>query len=98
MMLELGLAIGTLVTTILGFLIIIASFLFALGKRDAKIDELERRQTEDRASNKEQHQEFYRSKYQCDQTAGDVGRLEQDVREIKADIKTILERLPKKDG
>ena len=41
MTLELGLALGTLIITILGFLITIAAFLFALGKRDAKIDELE---------------------------------------------------------
>jgi Tfp pilus assembly protein PilO len=98
MTLELGLALGTLVFTVLGFLVTIAAFVFALGKRDAKIDELERRQVEDRQNNKEQHKEFDKAKYIAESTASSVSRVDIDLREVKKDIKTILERLPKNEG
>lgn len=88
----------TLGITALGFLITIGSFVFALGKRDSKIDVLEKRQEEDRINNKEQHKEFYECKYMAEATNGNVNRLDVDMREIKSDIKTILSRLPARNG
>jgi hypothetical protein len=82
------------VITALGFLITISTFIFALGKRDSKIDVLEKRQEEDRSSNKEQHKEFYACKYMAEVTNGNVSRLDVDMREIKSDIKKILSRIP----
>ena len=74
----------------------IAGVVFALGKRDGKLDNLEARQSEDRANNKEQHSEFYKSKYLAETLDGNVSRLEEDMKEIKVDIKKILERLPER--
>lgn len=90
-----------IIAGVLGILIslgTIAGVVFALGKRDSKLDNLEVRQNEDRATNKEQHQEFYKSKYLAETTDGNVSRLEGDMKEIKGDIKTILARLPERRG
>ena len=62
----------TLLISALGFFVAIGTFVFALGKRDSKIDVLEKRQEEDRMSNKEQHKEFYACKYIAEVTNGNV--------------------------
>lgn len=87
-----------LATTVLGFLFTVGGVVFALGKRDSRLDVIEKRQEEDRQNNKEQHKEFYACKYMAESTNGNVNRLEEDMREIKGDIKKILSRIPARNG
>ena len=84
----------TLGITILLFLGTIGTMIFSLGKRDSRLDVIEKRQAEDRANNKEAHKDFYASKYLAEQANGNVSRLEEDMKEMKGDIKTILSRIP----
>ena len=85
-------AIGVSIFGVLGTL---AGVLFALGKRDAKLDALEGRCREEWERNSRQHSEFYMTRdtvTRIDTKFDDIARRMENMED---DVKEILSRLPK---
>jgi hypothetical protein len=79
--------------SVLGFIGTIASFSVALGKRDARLDMVEKRAEEDRQRNSEQHREFYETGRAVITIAADFRNLQALVQEVKDEVGKVLDRL-----
>jgi len=73
----------------------IAGFVFALGKRDARLENLEKRSEEDRDKNSEQHKDFYRTSDTVISVTAEFKDFGRRLETIEGDLKEILSRLPK---
>jgi hypothetical protein len=86
--------IGTIVA-LLGLAGTVAGLLFSLGKRDARLEALEKAFEKEQAKNSEQHKDFYAV---SDTVIAISTRFEEFGRRlgnIEDDVKEILRRMPK---
>ena len=88
-------AIGTVIA-LLGLLGTIAGLVFALGKRDARLDNLESRSKEDREKNAEQHKEFYGTNAAVIALVAKVDGLTRSVEKLEEGIAEILRLMPRR--
>jgi hypothetical protein len=90
-------AVGVIVA-LLGLLGTIAGVVFALGKRDSRLDNLEERVKEDREKNSDQHKEFYSMR----ETVAAITPLYEAIKErldkVEEGVMEILRRMPNNGG
>jgi predicted nucleic acid-binding Zn-ribbon protein len=84
----------TIVIAALALLLTIAGFLVALGRRDARLDNLEDRMKEDRERNSDQHAEFYATARAVTGLEVEVKNLGESIKTLSADVRAALNRLP----
>jgi Tfp pilus assembly protein PilO len=82
------------VITLVIQLVTIAGFVFALGKRDARLENLEKRAEEDRAKNNEQHKEFYATRDSVTAVTVELREFGRRLEKIETSLEEILSRLP----
>ena len=81
--------------SLLGVLGTVAGVVFALGKRDAKLDALSERCREEWDRNSRQHAEFYTTRDTVTKIDTKFDDLARRMENIEDDVKEILSRLPK---
>jgi uncharacterized protein HemX len=95
------------VAALIGLAITIGGIIFALGKRDARLDSLEKKQAEDkealeermkedREKNSAQHGEFYATGRAVIEIAADLKNVGRQVDGMQTDIRELLNRIPAK--
>ena len=85
------------VIALLGLLGTIAGLVFALGKRDARLDVLESRAKEDREKNSDQHKEFYAMRDTVSAISARFDSIEKRLDKLEEGIMEILRLLPKRE-
>ena len=78
----------------INFLTIIG-FVFALGKRDQKLKDIEDRLKEDREKNTDQHKEFYENRNTVTKITAQFEDFGRRLEGNEGDVKEILSRLPR---
>jgi hypothetical protein len=73
----------------------LAGVFVGLGKRDARIDTLEKRADEDRGRNSEQHKEFYETKYEVTSIGTKLADFDRRLTKVEEGIDELLRRIPR---
>lgn len=76
----------------------IAGFVFALGKRDARLESLEKAFDKEQEKNSSQHKDFYATRDTVTSISVTITELTRRIGNIEEDLKEVLRRLPGGDN
>jgi hypothetical protein len=82
--------------SIVGLLLTIAGFVFAIGKLVSRFENLEARVCEDRNKNSDQHKEFYSTVKNVEGIQVEISNLGEKIDEMKLDVREILASLSRR--